>query len=148
MNAPNPRRSRLLIILVSAAVALVAIAGYVLWGTGTPPATDPASDPAQADWIPGGPPPPEAADTVGRLSSADPAERRSALAPDLDSIVAEINPLPDQATLVLDPQGWRGDDAFAAATATLTVPGQPGSRIMIGFERVDGAWLVTFEEPL
>ncbi|MGW4130922.1 hypothetical protein [Amycolatopsis japonica] len=119
--------------------ALVLLGLYLL-----PPAT---TEPAEPEWADGGPPPAEAVETVRRLSSADPAQRRSSLSPGLAEIVAEVRETAGS-TVTLDPQGWRGDDAYGAATAVWRAPGQPDRGLVLGFQWVDGRWQITFEEPM
>ncbi|GAA4007052.1 hypothetical protein GCM10022247_31190 [Allokutzneria multivorans] len=134
------RRTMIIIFALVLATALGGLAGYLL--TPERPAT-------AEEFDAGGPPPPEAAETVRRLLSGDRAERDSALSPEVRELVGAAATLPPGTKLVLDADGWSGDASpYASATATVTLPGQAPRRVVFGFERADGLWRLLFEEEL
>lgn len=91
-------------------------------------------------------PPASANAAVHALVSDDPRQRNGALTPELARLISNsAHPQPGS-NISLDQDGWSQLDHFAAATGTLTVPGKPPEKIVIGFKEVSGRWLVTFEE--
>jgi hypothetical protein len=150
------------ILLLAGVVAILIAVGVVtvvqLTGTrpgdsasSPAPSSDPATSPDREEisgWDPGTAPASSAADSARRLVSPDPAQRRSALTPDLDEALPKEAGVPAGADIVLDPDGWREHGEYAIATARLVVPGAPDQPIVIGFRNVSGQWLVTFQEDV
>lgn len=151
------------IVLAGVIVALVVVGGVLLvqFTTSTPgesatspaPATpsDRTTSPEREEisrWDPGSQPPESAVESAHRLVAPDPAERRSALTPELNEALPSGGDVPAGADVVLDADGWREHDGYAIATGRLVVPNVPDQQIVIGFKIISGQWLITFQEDV
>lgn len=151
-------------IILAGVVAAVIVAGVIWYVLSTPSApgesaNSPSPDSSSAQptsaereeisrWDPGSKPPESAVDSARRLVSPDPAQRRSALTPDLDEALPPGGEVPADADIVLDADGWRVDGDYAIATGRFVSPGVPDRPIVIGFRNVSGQWLITFQEDV
>lgn len=102
---------------------------------------------AGASRVTGGAPPP-ALTTIGRLTSANVAAQRSAITPELASLLPAGRLFPKGTSFTPIPHGWHRSGAYASLIGVLREPGHGAARAEIGLMLRQGHWLVTFEERL
>jgi len=142
-------RSRVVIPLGIVLVAVLAVSGVlVLRHGGRTPAHAGAASPSarrgRAVSAPGSVPP-AAASAVQLLVSA---RGRTALTPELNSVLRPGTLFPAGTTFTAKPGSWHQAGAYANVTGTLQIPGHAAERAEIGLVHRSGRWLVTFEGKL
>lgn len=135
-----PARRRLWIGLGAALIVLVA-AGVLIAVMLV--RSDPA--PAAAD---GQVPAAAVAAATDAVSGTD-ERARAALSPVLSGRLSSASAIaPAGSTLLLDPDSWGQNGAYASAIGQLTVPGQAARPVFVGFVLVRDGWRVTAVEAM
>jgi hypothetical protein len=133
-------------VLVAAAVVLVALAAgtaaFLLQrsASGTKVTSSQAKGSAAAPSL--------AITTIRRLTSADAAVERSALTPELNSVLPPGRLFPAGTVFTPSSASWRQSGAYANATGTIREPDRSAEQVEIGLVLRHGQWFVTFEGQL
>lgn len=93
----------------------------------------------------GGAAPPLAITTIRRLTSASAAVERTALTPELNSVLPPRRLFPEGTIFAPSSGSWHQSGAYANVTGTIREPGRPAERVKIGLMLRHGQWFVTFE---
>ncbi len=83
--------------------------------------------------------------TIRQLTSATAAAERSALTPELNSVLPPGRLFPPGTVFTPGSGGWHQSGTYANVTGTIREPGHPAERVEIGLVLLHGQWFVTFE---
>lgn len=86
--------------------------------------------------------------TIRRLTSASASAQRSALTPELNSVLPPGRLFPAGTIFTPRSDSWHQSGAYANVTGTIREPGRPAGQVEIGLVLRHGQWFVTFEGQL
>jgi hypothetical protein len=138
-------RRRRLVLFAGGIVVLAVLTGLIVYLVVTPGVRgSPKQSSTGTEALPSVPAGARAA--ARDLISGDDTRVRAALSPALAAqLTGDGIGAPSGTALTLDPK-WSQRGDHAAASGTLTSPGHPSAKVLIGFVSNDGQWRVTFVE--